>query len=140
MYCHKCGISVLIEDTFCYKCGANLKENTKNKKSAEVLVSTGTPAVSKTGNEDTIPAVVLEKPCKLSVISFVLSCILVFGSVPALVLSFISLKRIREKGLKGKYLAVWALIISCVTLIVLLIVILSRIYFDNIANLEGGRI
>ena len=140
MYCHKCGVKVLSDDTFCYKCGSKLGEAFKETPLNKSLEAASDVVSSPCSPSDDLPEVTLEKPCKLAILSFILSCIILFGSVPALILSIISLKRIKEKKLKGKHLALWALIISAAAIVIFIIVLLSREYAESVANSEGGRI
>jgi hypothetical protein len=134
MFCHKCGIELDSKDKFCYKCGANvistsILTNNINKNSIldirEVSI-------------DVLPEVKIKKICRFSIISFVLSFILVFGSIPALILSILSLKRIKKSESAGKGLAITALIISGLTLFFFIVIVLAGYFSKLFSSSKGG--
>lgn len=147
MFCIKCGTELQELDRFCYKCGAQVIK--KSEQSSAVIeqnpVSSAVfqqpqPANVITVDPRALPEVKTTKMCGYAVTGFVLSFFLVFGSIPALIFSLLSLKRIKREGYSGKALATIGLCVSGLTLFITIILLLSSLYSDISASSGGGAV
>ena len=144
MFCKDCGTEIKESDRFCYKCGSVITK--KSETVSQVAVDNLAPQYSSRQpqvyrapalNPKELPTVKTKKMCSYAVVSFVLSFFLVFGSLPALIFSLLSLIRMKKQKCSGKPLAIFGLCFSALTLLIFIIVIFAVIY-DKISRDSGG--
>ena len=111
MVCANCGISLNESDKFCYNCGKSVAIKPNYNNVQQNVYNNQAPQQQKVGPDINVQEV---KMCKFAITSFILSFIVLFGSIPSIIFSIISLKRIKKQKLKGRGLALSGLIISCV--------------------------
>ncbi len=146
MFCHNCGTKLNEHDRFCFKCGVKvIKDVIENQNrdiisksqppSAQAEVNNGKKTNHASGKE--IQPVELLVRDKFALLGFVLSFFFVFGTIPSIIFSVISLKRLKgEKG-KGKGLALTGLIISAFVFVVFVFWILKN-YIETGNSSTGG--